>query len=108
MKRHELDSDGYDPSEALKRLKWAAAKLLGGPTFRAIEPELADFLDVEVREALVAAFAKAEASYINKMFKQSEESSMNMFKACLAGAGVDPEEFVKKRHPNSKTKDSRG
>lgn len=84
--RPPLASDEFDSSDLLDSLRTSFYRRLGGPAYRMIEPELESLLEHEVKEALYAAFRRAEGHYVNKAFKEAQEASGNMLKAVLAGA----------------------
>lgn len=79
-----LLADDFDPTEIIDELRFRAKSMLG-PVYRQIEPELEAFLEFDVRAALVRAFGKAEGAYVERMVRQTDESSRNMFRAALAG-----------------------
>ena len=84
-----LKSDGFDADPILDDLREELFYAVGKPVMRMAGPELEGFLDFYVRRALLKAFSKAEALYINDMVKQANQSSRNMFEAVMAGAEVE-------------------
>lgn len=81
-----LESDKFDPTEMLERLTWSARHILGSVGWRQCGPEVTDFIQNEVHAALLRAFSRAEALYINKMVSQGEERSRLMLESVFAGA----------------------
>jgi len=56
------------------------------------EPEMDDLLHYIVKSETDKAISKVESFYINKAFKQSQDSSANVLNACLAGAKLKDQE----------------
>jgi hypothetical protein len=83
-----LKSDDYDSSETVKQLIWDARGIVGEPGWRMAGPEIEAFIRYRVADALLNAFSKAEALYINDMVKQADQNSRNMVEAVLAGASL--------------------
>lgn len=81
-----LKSDKYDSSEAVEHLVWDARRAVGEPGWRLVGPELEDFIRHEIAGALLTAFSKAEALYVNEAFHRQEQSSRTLLEGVLAGA----------------------
>lgn len=82
-----LLADDFDPAEILEGLRLRAKSRLG-PAYRLFAPEIEAFLEHDVRDALSRAFGKAEGAYVERMVRQAEDSSRNVFQAALAGIDI--------------------
>ena len=82
----KLHSDDYDPTEACDRLTWLARDYVGRSAWRAVGPEVEDFIRHEVAGALLNAFSEAEAVYLRDICRRSDEFTATLFKGVMAGA----------------------
>ena len=92
-----LEVDNYDPEPAVKRLLYHARCSLGGPGFRAVRPELEDFMHDAVADALRDAFSKAEGIYLRQAIGFADQASRTLLEGVLAGAEVE-----RRKHEESK------
>ena len=86
-----LMSDNYDTSKAIDRLVWQAEGVIGPAGWRMVGPEVEDFLRCEVSAALLGAFSRAEALYINDAIKTSHGLTVSILESVLAGGEDDCE-----------------
>lgn len=90
-----LKTDDYDPTKAVKHLLYRVRCYLGGPGFRAVQPEIEDFMHDEVGEALRDAFREAKGLYIEQTFKQANQASRTLLEGVMAGAEIE-----RRKHEN--------
>lgn len=84
----KLHSDDYDPEKECESLIWRARNIIGPSAWRMVGPEVEDFIRFEVREALIAAFSKAEALGIRDQCNMQQQYSKTLLEGVLAGATI--------------------
>ena len=95
MKRDDdfgLHKPKFDTTKIIERLRYALMRSVGGPVMRLAGPELEDFLQFDVEEALRDAYAEAEMRWQRDQINLQHEYSALMLKSVLAGVELASKE----------------
>jgi len=97
MKIDGMHTPKFDPSKIIEGLRYKLHHYLGGPVMRMAGPELEDFLEYEVRDALLSAYQEAEFRWQRDQIEVNNEYSLLMLKSALAGAELGAKSERKKK-----------
>lgn len=90
-----LEVDNYDTAKHVEEARAALVGRIGPVGMRLVGPEVEAFIEDDLPYILKLAFSRAEAIYVDRAFKNAQESSGLLLKATLAGVELAEREHRK-------------